>query len=69
MIKKEILLQQKENIAKQRDEALAVYQQAVGALALVDHLISVADRDGMPLEEFAKAIGADGAEIVEAPKH
>lgn len=69
MVTKEILLQQKENITKQRDGALAVYQQAVGALALVEHLISVVDRDGMPLEEFAKAIGADSAEIAEVSQH
>jgi hypothetical protein len=69
MVKKETLLQQRESIIRQRDNALTVYQQAVGALALVEHLISVADRDGMPLEDFAKAVGADSAEIVEVPKH
>ena len=68
MVTKEVLLQQRENIIQQRDNAFAVHQQAVGALALVEHLITVADQqeEGMPLEEFAKAMGADGAEIVKA---
>ena len=67
MVTKEVLLQQRENIIKQRDNAFAVHQQAVGALTLIEHLIEVADQDekGMPLEEFAKAMGADSAEIVE----
>ena len=68
MVTKEVLLQQRENIIKQRDNAFAVHQQAVGALALVEHLIEVANQNenGMPLEEFAKAMGADSAEIVKA---
>jgi hypothetical protein len=67
MVKKETLLEQKDNIIKQRDNAFAVYQQAIGALMLVEHLIKVADQNenGMPLEDFAKAVGADSAEIVE----
>ena len=63
MITRESLLKQKEDIVRQRDNAFAVYQQAVGALTLIDHLIQEA-ADGMPLEEFQKAVGADSAEIV-----
>jgi hypothetical protein len=66
MITRESLLKQRDDIVRQRDNAFAVHQQAVGALTLIDHLISVADQSekGMPLEEFQKAVGADSAEIV-----
>lgn len=63
MITRESLLKQRDDIVRQRDNAFAVYQQAVGALTLIDHLIQEVG-DGMPLEEFQKAVGADSAEIV-----
>lgn len=70
MVTKEMLLQQRDNIIKQRDNAFMVYQQAVGALTLVEYLVKAADQNenGMPLEEFAKAVGADTAEIVKVPE-
>jgi hypothetical protein len=67
MISKPFLIEKRASIVSQRDNALAVYHQAVGALALVDHLIEMADQieNGMSLETFAEAINADGAEIVD----
>lgn len=64
MITKQSLLAKKEDIIRQRDNAFAVHQQAIGALALIDHLIeSASDEDGLSLDELAKSLGADSAEI------
>lgn len=64
MITKQSLLAKKEDIVRQRDNAFAVHQQAIGALALIDHLIELAnDEDGLSLDELAKSLGADSAEI------
>lgn len=56
----------REDIIRQRDNAYAVYQQASGALTLLDHLIQLADesRDSLTLDELAEALGADSAEIM-----
>lgn len=66
MITKAILAEKKELLIKQRDNALAVYQQAVGALALIENLEPHAEdqNDAMTLEELARSVGADSAEIV-----
>jgi hypothetical protein len=66
MISKDLLAEKKELLIKQRDNALAVYQQAIGALALLENLEPLAEgsRDAMTLNEFAQSIGADSAEIV-----
>lgn len=65
MITKQSLFAKKEDIIRQRDNAFAVHQQAVGALTLIDHLIELAgdDQDGLSLDELAKSLGADSAEI------
>lgn len=67
MIDRKALLGRREHIISQRDNALAVYHQAVGALALIDNLLETVDHaeHGMPLEKFAEAIGANSAEIVD----
>lgn len=56
----------REDIIRQRDNAYAVYQQASGALTLLDHLIQLADesRDSLTLDELAEALGADSAELM-----
>lgn len=66
MISKDLLAEKKELLIKQRDNALAVYQQAIGALALIENLEPFAEgkRDALTLNEFAQSIGADSAEIV-----
>lgn len=63
-----MLKQKREDIIRQRDNAFAVYQQAIGALTLIDHLIELEqkDQEGLSLEELASTLGADNAEIVEA---
>lgn len=65
MISKEALIAKRDDIVKQRDNAFAVHQQAVGALALLDHLIQLAGekKDSLTLDELANALGADSAEI------
>jgi len=68
MIGIEELRKQRENILQQRDNAFAVYNQSVGALMLLDHLISQSEqpaKDALSLDELASAIGADSAELVE----
>lgn len=65
MISKEALVAKRDDIIKQRDNAFAVQQQAIGALALLDHLIQLADEgeDDLTLEKLAEALGAESAEI------
>lgn len=65
MLDKAMLIAKRDDIIKQRDNAFAVHQQAVGALSLLDHLISLADepKDSLTLDELANALGADSAEI------
>lgn len=65
MITKQSLLAKKEDIIRQRDNAFAVHQQAVGALALIEHLIELAgdEKDSMTLDELAESLGAESAEI------
>lgn len=66
MITRDLLAEKKELLIKQRDNALAIYQQAVGALALIENLETHAEgqREAMTLQEFAQSVGADSAEIV-----
>lgn len=66
MIDKATLVSKRDDIIKQRDNAFAVHQQAVGALSLLEHLIQLADesKDSLTLDELASALGADSAEIV-----
>lgn len=61
-----MLKQKREDIIRQRDNAFAVHQQAIGALTLIDHLIELEEKEGLSLDELASALGADSAEIVEA---
>jgi len=65
MITKDTLTAKREDIIRQRDNAFAVYQQAVGALTLLDHLIQLAEEnsDGLDLDELARNLGAESAEI------
>lgn len=62
MITRESLLKQREDIVKQRDNALAVYHQAVGAFTLIEHLIGTVS-DEISIDDLAKSIGADSVEI------
>lgn len=66
MISLDLLAAKKEVLIAQRDNALAIYQQAVGALALIENLEPYAEgqREAMTLGEFAQSIGAESAEIV-----
>ena len=53
MIGIEELRKQRENILQQRDNAFAVYNQSVGALMLLDHLLSQSEqpaKDALSLE-------------------
>lgn len=67
MINKDALIAKREDIIRQRDNAFAVHQQAIGALSLLDHLIQLADepKDAITLDELKTALGADSAEIIE----
>ena len=64
MLSKQALTAKRDDIIRQRDNAFAVHQQAVGALALLDHLIELSgDQGDLTLEELAKSLGAESAEI------
>lgn len=66
MIDREFLLAKRAEIVAQRDNAFAINQQAIGALMLIDHLLAKAEecKDSLTLDEFAKSMGADSAEIL-----
>ena len=65
----ELLKEKIKELSAQRDNALAVHQQATGALILAEHLLELLQKeppkDGMSLQEFAKSMGGVSAEIVE----
>lgn len=67
----EDMKKQRDNLIQQRDNAFAVYNQSMGALMLLDHMISQMEqpqKDALSLDELASAVGADSAELVEVPK-
>lgn len=66
MVTREALIAKREDIIRQRDNAFAVNQQAIGALALIDYLIQLIDKsnDSLTLDDLANALGADSAEIM-----
>ena len=57
----EELKQEIDNLKAQQKNALEVYQQATGALALAEHLLKRLEADSMTVQEFAEAIGGAGA--------
>lgn len=67
MTRLDMLKQKREDIVRQRDNAFAVHQQAIGALTLIDHLIDLEQKEPqeMSLGDLASSLGADSAEIVE----
>jgi len=70
MITREFLTKEIQQLMAQRDHAAALHQQAIGAIALAEHLLALLPPDepkAMTLPEFAKAVGAVSAEIVEKP--
>lgn len=67
MITRELLTKEIQQLMAQRDHAAALHQQAIGAIALAEHLLALLPQETMTLPEFAKAVGAVSAEIVEKP--
>jgi hypothetical protein len=65
----ELLREKIKELSAQRDNALAVHQQATGALILAEHLLELFHKepatDQMTLQEFAETMGGVSAEIVE----
>lgn len=59
------LKEKREMTIRQRDHALSLYQQSIGALTILDHLIELdTAENGIPIQDFASALGADSAEVV-----
>ena len=64
------LKKERESLIAQRDNAYSVYQQTIGAIALIDHLIEEESKkipevkDHLTLNEFKDMVGATEAEIV-----
>jgi len=67
MITRELLTKEIQQLMAQRDHAAELHQQAIGAIALAEHLLALLPQEAMTLPEFAKAVGAVSAEIVEKP--
>lgn len=57
---REFLEKEKENLETQRLNAIASAQQAVGAIAFCEFLISTF-QDAIPIDDLAEAIGGPGA--------
>lgn len=69
MITAEMMREHISRLSAQRDNALATFHQAVGAISLAEHLLSQIEsgdeKDSLTLEEFASSLGAEGAEIIQ----
>lgn len=65
----ELLRTKIKELSVQRDNALATHQQATGAIILAEHLLDLLQQnpseDSMSLDDFAKSLGGESAEIVE----
>lgn len=60
----ELLREEIKGLRSQHANALAVAQQALGAISLAESLIARLD-DGMTLDQLRDGLGAKSAEIVE----
>lgn len=54
-----------QNLIAQRDNAFAIYQQTIGAIALLDVLIKEQEEKGITLDELKELTGAVS---IEEPK-
>lgn len=62
----EYLNNELKNLQAQHANALAVAQQALGAMALIESLLKAMEpKDAMTLDELRGSLGAKSAEIVE----
>lgn len=61
------LLKERDSLLAQRDNAYAVYQQSIGALALLDVLIAEEEKKALTVEDLEQITGGKfvGAEPVE----
>lgn len=57
------LKKERENMIGQRDNALAVYNQAVGAIAMLDYLIAQEPQPTMTEEELTNALKKGGYNV------
>jgi hypothetical protein len=58
MITAEILDERIKTITQQRENAFAIYHQAVGALGLAEHLKAMlTEKDHLTLDELGQAVG------------
>jgi hypothetical protein len=57
MITTEVLEEKIKALAQQRDNAFAIYHQAIGALGLAEHLkVTLTAKDHMTLDELGQAV-------------
>jgi len=59
---REELAQNIASLTQQRDQALATYHQAVGALSIAEAVLhSLENDDALPLDKLAEMVGGEGA--------
>lgn len=64
MITVDFLKQELASVQQQQVNAMAVVQQAQGAISLLESLIQKATEQEMTLDEFKDSLGAVSAEVV-----
>lgn len=58
MISRKTLNEKLSLVRKQRDEHFSVYQQAIGAIGILEHLLSeIGDKDHITTEELEEMVG------------
>lgn len=57
MISKDDLEEMLGTMRKQRDEHFAIYQQAIGAIGVIEHQLRFIEKDHMTVDEFGEALG------------
>lgn len=63
----EALRTEKANLEQQRDQALAVYQQSLGALQLIEAMLQQLESEqpeSMTIDQFAERVAGNGATAV-----
>lgn len=57
MVSRESLQEMLATLQKQRDEHFAIYQQAIGAIGVIEHQLRSIEKDHMTVDEFGEALG------------
>lgn len=57
MVSRESLQEMLATLQKQRDEHFAIYQQALGAIGVIEHQLRMFDKDHLTTDELGEMVG------------